>query len=67
MRTSFAAGFVEEDRLLLFPVDEVSLLCFCSAGGERLLVWLPARGVVEEDRLLLFPVDEVSRICSSWY
>lgn len=25
MRTSFAAGFVEEDRLLLFPVDEVGL------------------------------------------
>jgi hypothetical protein len=24
MRTSFAAGFVEEDRLLLLPVDEVS-------------------------------------------
>jgi hypothetical protein len=23
MRTSFAAGFVEEDRLLLLPVDEV--------------------------------------------
>ena len=23
LRTSFAAGFVEEDRLLLFPVDEV--------------------------------------------
>lgn len=23
MRTSFAAGFVDEDRLLLFPVDEV--------------------------------------------
>lgn len=26
LRTSFAAGFVEEDRLLLFPVDEVGAL-----------------------------------------
>jgi hypothetical protein len=26
-RTSFAAGFVEDDRLLLFPVDEVPYCC----------------------------------------
>lgn len=29
LRTSFAAGFVEEDRLLLFPVDEVRPLHAC--------------------------------------
>jgi hypothetical protein len=31
-RTSFAAGFVEDDRLLLFPIDEVrgaGMVCVC--------------------------------------
>lgn len=35
LRTSFAAGFVEDDRLLLFPVDEVRLgIVLCASGAS---------------------------------